>query len=178
MNRASSSRHSLARSQRGVALAFSMIMLLVLTVISIVSLRSSIFEGRMARNEETRISAFQRAQSTVDVTISDVDNMIVAGNVDDSSCRGDFFPVFPSTECNTANTLVWDAAFTIADDSSARVVRMAPDLAPPPPIIGATADLFQAAQFKVEGVYDGRAGQQGASGVAQGVMILVVVGAQ
>ena len=52
--------------QRGVALAVGLIILLLPTVLGISAMRGSIFELQMARNEEARLSAFERAQSIID----------------------------------------------------------------------------------------------------------------
>ena len=56
--------------QRGVALAVGLIILLLLTVLGITAMRSSIFELQMARNEESRLTALERAQSIIDAMIT------------------------------------------------------------------------------------------------------------
>ena len=80
-----------AARQRGVALAFGLIILLVITVIGIGAMRSSIFELHMARNEEARVTALERAQSIVDATITVASNLLVAGSVSDTNCKGAYY---------------------------------------------------------------------------------------
>ena len=52
--------------QRGISLFVSMILLAAITVVLLVSARTTLLELTMAGNEQQRISAFERAQSGID----------------------------------------------------------------------------------------------------------------
>jgi len=166
------------RPESGVALALALLMLLILTVIGVSSLRSSIFEFQMARNEEARVSAFQRAQSIVDGTVSKTSNLIVAGKVDDTTCIGPYFSGCTATGGITLDTTFSATGSPFIGRTSVRVTRLAPEYAPAPAWLGASSAAFEAAQFSVEGTYDATDRREGRAGLGQGVMVLVAVGQQ
>jgi len=173
----SSPQHARIGRQRGVALAFGLIILLVITVIGIGAMRSSIFELHMARNEEARVTALERAQSIVDATITVASNLLVAGAVGNTNCKGAYYA---NDNC-TSGSVTFDDSLddaTINARASVRVERLAPEFAPAPRVIGSSVNIFEAAQFAVEGTYDARATREGRATVAQGVMVLVATGQQ
>ena len=161
-------------TQRGVALAFGLLLLVVITIVSIAAMRGSIFELQMARNEEARITAFERAQSIIDGTVAVITNLVVAGQVDDTNCLGTEY-----TGCDST-TVALDANVdaAISSRASVRVTRLAPEFAPAPPVAGSSANVFEAAQFEVESTYDATSTREGRASLAQGVMVLVATGQQ
>lgn len=169
------------RREAGVALAVGLLILLIITVVTVVSLRSSVFELQMARNEEARMSAFERAQSIIDGTVAIASNLIVAGDVGDTNCAGSYYPGCTSTSVTLSNGIpindpnepAWEQGRV-----SVRVERLAPELKPAPRVVGSSANVFEAAQFKVEGTYDARSTREGKASLAQGVMVLVATGRQ
>lgn len=58
-------REPAARNQSGMALAISMILLFVLTIIGVTAMQSTTMEERMAGNLASRSTAFQRAEGTL-----------------------------------------------------------------------------------------------------------------
>lgn len=54
-----------ARTQRGVALFISLVLLLVLTIIGVSAVQTTTLETRMARNEHDTLLAFQAAESAL-----------------------------------------------------------------------------------------------------------------
>ena len=62
------------KSQRGVALAVALILLVVLTLLALSGVRLSTMELRMSLNDELRVTAYEQAQSLVDVTIRQFSN--------------------------------------------------------------------------------------------------------
>jgi hypothetical protein len=162
--------------QRGVALAIGLLLLLVLTVIGIGAMRSSVLEYQMARNEESRISSFQRAQSLIDAAIDDTDNLVVSGSVGDVICLAKDVGV---NNCTSTNGTVQLSGNLIAAPydtrSSVFIKRFGPlpdGLVPAPRGLGFSVD-FKAAQFEVGSTYDATGVKQGRSSLAQGVMIII-----
>ena len=89
MNTSMSRMHGVSSArgqQQGVALAVGLMLLLVLTVLGIGAMRSSLLELQMSRNEESRVSSFQRAQSLIDGTVANTSNLVVSGQVGDVVC--------------------------------------------------------------------------------------------
>jgi Tfp pilus assembly protein PilX len=164
---------ALRSKQRGVALAVSLIMLLLLTVIGVTAMRSSIFESQMARNEEARIGAFERAQSIIDSVIDDVANMRGA-EPGDTNCTAGHVP-----DCTTELIELDDdlTAEEHGDRSSAAVTYLS-CLDSVPRRLNVSEDEFDSAQFQIEGRYDGVEAKQGRSTLAQGTLIIVRQGPQ
>jgi Na+-transporting methylmalonyl-CoA/oxaloacetate decarboxylase gamma subunit len=167
--------HSLPAKQRGVALAFGLLILLIITVIGIAALRGSLFELQMARNEESRVTALERAQSIIDATVAVASNLVVAGSVGNTNCVGSAFSGC-TTSSVSLDTAMSSGAFQ--NRSSVRVERLAPEFAPAPRIVGSSVNVFEAAQFRVESTYDARNTREGRASLAQGVMVLVATGQQ
>jgi hypothetical protein len=163
--------------QSGVALAVGLMLLLVLTVIGIGAMRSSLMELQMARNEESRSSSFQRAQSLIDATLSNTSNMIVSGAVGDVTCQQKDIGkrASPSSNACTAGSVTLLADLIAAPHdvrSSVFVERLSPEFTPAPRGLGFSVD-FDAAQFQIDSEYDARTAKLGRSALAQGVMVIV-----
>lgn len=167
-------------SQRGVALAFALMMLVIITVIGVTAMRSSIFELGMARNEEARLAALEKAQSIVDATMTMSSNLLVAGSVGETNCTSGYEYPDDNDPCDSYTVTLDDGLDdpTITTYASSRVERLQPEFQAPPAVIGSSITVFEAAQFSVEGTFDARSSRQGASTVAQGVMVLVATGQQ
>ncbi len=56
---------NLPRTQKGVALFISLVLLLILTIIGVSSVQTTTLELRMSRNEHDRLLAFQSAESAL-----------------------------------------------------------------------------------------------------------------
>lgn len=161
------------RAQRGVALAVSLLLLLLLTMIGVTAMRSSIFELQMARNEVSRITAFERAQSLIDAIISDTTNLV-------GSDRGDTNCTASWPEACTQDSVDIDNALLVAphgDRSSAQVTYLN-CLDSVPRRLNVSEDEFDSAQFEVEARYDATADRQGRSALAQGVLVMIRQGPQ
>lgn len=158
--------------QRGVALAVGLLLLLLLTVISVTSMRSSIFELQMARNEESRISAFERAQSIIDAIISDISNMI-GSEIGDTNCTTNV------AGCTSDSVSIADEIMVAPHDArTAAIVTYTSCLDTVPRRLNVSEDEFDSAQFSVESRYDATADRQGRSALVQGVMVIIRQGPQ
>jgi Tfp pilus assembly protein PilX len=150
-------------------------MLLILTVIGVGAMRSSLFELQMSRNEESRMSTFQRAQSLVDATVGNTSNTVVSGQVGDVICmQKDANVTWNGMTCGQGTLHVIDDLITAPHDqrSTVFVKRLAPDFVPAPRGLGFSVD-FDAAQFEVSAMYDASSAKLGRSSLAQGVMVIV-----
>lgn len=158
--------------QRGVALAICLIMLLLLTIIGITAMRSSIFEMRMARNEESRIRAFERAQSIIDSVISNVSNLQGA-EIGDTYCTSNM-----SGCTNTGVALSSDLTAGVYGSRSRAKVTFSSCLDDVPRRLNVSEDEFDSANFMVESEYNAIADQQGRSAIAQGILMIIRQGPQ
>lgn len=174
-----------ARGQRGVALAVSLLILLVLTVITVTAMRSSIFELQMARNEQARVEAFERAQSIIDAVVAVVGNMpVTAGygyclatdkissivspdNGSNIDCKDESIEFEPALDEDA-----------VMEDAVAVVERISPEFVTPPRQVGSSTAVFEGAQFSVTARYDGTESKQGRAELVQGVLVLVPTGQQ
>lgn len=164
-------------SQRGVALAVSLMLLLLITVLGITAMRSSILELYMARNEAARISAFERAQSLVDGLFESIATNFEVSNVGDTRC-------YNKTGC-TGGLGALSPAAELVDDAteaarSAISVRYRSCFAGVPAVIGGgtSIDVLDTVEFQVEASYDASSAKQGRAEVGQGVLVLIPSGDQ
>lgn len=142
--------------QKGAALLVALSFLVVITLISITSMRASTTELRLANNNEQRVAAEQVAQSAMDNAMSDSNNFIVKGKV------GTKTPVtLDSKVLSTFNSTTTKLVVTEGNTSS------------PPRGLGVSADKFQGTQFFVEAEYDDVKNARGRSFVGQGLVLLI-----
>lgn len=77
------------RRQQGAALAVSLIMLLVMTLLGVVTLRNTSLEERMAANQRDRQMAFDAAEAALYAAEQDItDNVITLAGFDDDGADG------------------------------------------------------------------------------------------
>lgn len=158
--------------QNGAALITALIFLVIITMLSLSSMRSSMLELRQAQNDEVRAAAFEGAQAVVDAILDTPANMPVAGNVGDTTCT----PGFSETPC-TQYTITMPDGFH-ADDVAAgyitvRVERLGPAFRPPPRGLGTSARMLTAAAFQIDADFDLTDQGRGQSEISQGVLIVV-----
>lgn len=162
-----------ASRQRGAALLIAMLVLLMMSVATLTAVRFSSLGVKMSANEELAVEAFQNAQSVVDATLANPNNIRVVGGAGERFCTAGI------ADCNTSYTLsLADNLFAseiAAERVKVEVERLAPDLGLPPRASGSSLSKFKAARFKVEGIYDGADLGLGRDEVDQGVLILVPV---
>ncbi len=68
MPRRQQSRHSQGTSQRGMALTIALIVLVVVSILGIVALRTALFQNRVSINSQLSTLAFQAAESGLSAT--------------------------------------------------------------------------------------------------------------
>ena len=118
-----------ATRQDGVALAISMILLVVITLLGLSAVRFTVNDLKIASNEQVRVTAAQASQSVVDATVADSGNTPVIGGIGYKSCTSSV------ANCEQ-NTVVLPNNYLAADVSgvhvTAEVERLAPLWGPPP----------------------------------------------
>ena len=161
--------------QRGAALITALIFLIIITMLSLSSMRSSMMELRQATNDEIRASAFQSAQTLVDAVLNTPSTMPVVGDVGFRNCSADF----TGLDCDATTLTLPDGMYAteIADESVRVVVeRLGPTFRPPPRGLGTSARMLTAAAFRIDAAYDRGDQGQGHSEITQGVLIVVPKG--
>jgi hypothetical protein len=174
-------KRALANGQTGAALAVSLIILVILTLLGIAAMRASRLELRLSQNAESRMLALESAQAIADATINDtVDNLRISDGPGYVACffgSGDTAPANPTfsasstTDCggNTTvlNSLLAPFAYlqTKREDPEFSTVNMLRGA-------GASGRSYDFARFTVTAGYDNSANGQGAAEVVQGTLKL------
>ncbi len=158
------------RTQTGVALAISLVMLVVILLIAMSAMRFTTTELRIAANEQIRVTVQQTAQSIVDAAASNSANTPVIGDIGYRVCSQ------AVSDCD-ANTVVLPNDFLkeelAAGEATVVVERLSPLLGPPPRGLGTSLAKFNAAYFQVSGSFDQVDKGQGRSAINEGVVVLV-----
>ena len=169
-------RISLPHKQKGVVLAVALILLVAVTMASMASLKTGLLELQMAGNEESRMSAFQGAQASIEAVIAELDNFQVVGAVGYTNCtadyhNSDYYDASAEVDCDTFDT-------TTPDDYTGthtrmHSVRQAPLSACPPAGMETSCANYKVASFSIDGRYDDTANRRGRSEVNQGYLVLI-----
>lgn len=144
------------QKQEGAALLVALCFLVVITLISLTSMRSSTTELRLASNNEERVAAEQVAQSAVDSAMSDPTNFVVTG-----------------IEGKKITTIVLDTN-DVSEFSDATIEAIEGTTSNPPRGLGVSADKFQGTIFHINGEYNanGTAPGRGHAFIGQGIVLL------
>lgn len=156
--------HHLPQSQRGVALAVALILLVVLTLLALSGVRLSTMELRMALNDELRVGAYQQAQSLVDVSIRQFSNTPVL-TPDTVICARDC--------SNVRVTLPAGYASDLSNDYINVTIRGIPPLQAEPPVgTGFSIAVFDASFLQVTGEYDKNTLGLGKATINEGIAVV------
>lgn len=159
-------------SQQGTVIVIALIFLLLTGLISVTSMKTSIFETKMASNEQLKEEAFQTTQGVINAITSDIDNFVIAGDVGYKICKAG------AAGCDsTAIALASSTATLTANHVEYSITRKAPLFAPIPfrasEENASSAKSYSAALFEVNAEYDGSQDRLGQAAIAQGVAIKV-----
>jgi hypothetical protein len=164
--------HMTRHRQRGATLFAALIFLIVISLISITSMRSSTMGVRMAQNEESRFAAIQAAQALTEAVFSSPGSTPVVGGSGFSNCTAN------EAGCNMYAVNLPAGFITdevAADNLSARIERVTPPDRPPPRVVESSIDKFSAASFRVIATYDRAEEGLGRAQLVEGLLILVPV---
>ncbi len=156
--------------QEGAALITALIFLVIITMLSLSSMRSSMLELRQASNDEIRIAAFEGAQAVIDSVLDSPANMPVVGDVGYTVCSGNW------DGCDQTNLTLPAGLYTEFVNEGlvqVRVERLGPAFRPPPRGLGTSARMLTAAAFQIDATYDLTEIGRGNSEITQGVLIVV-----
>ncbi len=154
--------------QRGVALVVAVVILIGISVVSLSSLKTSVFELLMAGNDEARTSAFQHAHAGLDAVAVETTNFVVTGGLGYRNCTASFEP---SSDCNQMDITVPDAFD--ATNTQMYVERLAPLATCPPRGMETSCENFTVAIFAMDSHYNDTANRGGRSRQQEGYLILV-----
>lgn len=164
-------RHSTtARQQRGAALMAALIFMIVISLLSITSMRASRTELRMAANTEARVNAQQTAQAFLEAVASTASSTPVIGTAGYTICT------VGQAGCNKTDFSFPSGIFATdisSYDISARIERMDPPLRPVPRGIEFSADKFDGAPFEVSVTFDRSDEKLGRVTLTEGLLVLV-----
>ncbi len=161
-------------TQRGAALITALIFLIIITMLSLSSMRSSMMELKQAGNDEVRAAAFQNAQALIDAVLDTPSAMAVVGDVGFRTCSADL-----GDTCNTKTMTLPDGLYAdeLADQSITVVVeRLGPTFRPPPRGLGTSARMLTAAAFQIDARFARGDQGEGHSEVTQGMLMVVPKG--
>ena len=144
--------------------------LVVITLYTISSMRSSNIGLFMAQNEESQVTAMQAAQALADVIVASPASTPVVGGTGYTACTAN------ETGCNRNDLPVNDPvlANAVANDYiQARVERTGSLFRPPPRVVETSIDKFTSASFRVTTTYDRVDEGLGREQINEGVLVLV-----
>ena len=160
----------IARKQEGAILVVALMFLVVITLITISSMRSSRIGLHMAQNDESRISAIQSAQALSDAIVANPGSTPVVGSTGFTACTAG------ESGCNRNDLAVDNLILTGQIDSdyvSARVERIGTVYRPPPRVVESSLDKFTSASFSITTTFDRAEDGLGTQQVTEGVLVLV-----
>ncbi|HEY7772113.1 MAG TPA: PilX N-terminal domain-containing pilus assembly protein [Marinagarivorans sp.] len=161
-----------AKRQAGTVIVIALIFLLLTGLISVSAMKTSIFETKMASNEQLKEEAFQTAQGVVNAVTSDINNFVIAGDVGYKICKTGA----AGCDSNTIALAATTSTLT-AKNVDYHITRKAPLFAPIPfrasEQNASSAKSYSAALFEVNAEYDGSQDRLGQAAIAQGVAIKV-----
>jgi len=171
--------------QAGAALAVSLLILIVLTLLAIAAMRSSRVELRLSQNTESHVASLQTAQALADLlTQTDANLPIFAGPgyvgcfTGSGSSAPDTVPnttqdQYPCADTTTAKTAI-SISSALSDHSYAQVVRETPEFLTTAAMRGSgnSSRSYDFAKFTVTGGYDNTTNGFGAAEVRQGSLKL------
>ena len=144
--------------------------LVVITLYTISSMRSSNIGLFMAQNDESQVTAMQAAQALADVIVASPASTPVVGGTGYTACTAN------ETGCNRNDLPVNDPvlANAVANDYiQARVERTGSLFRPPPRVVETSIDKFTSASFRVTTTYDRVDEGLGREQINEGVLVLV-----
>jgi Tfp pilus assembly protein PilX len=160
-------RHGRGGGEAGAALVTALILLIVITLLSLSSMRASTLELRMASNEQERAEAFQAAQAAVDGVVAEPGNFSVTGSAGYRNCTPS---VDTETQCDQRTVTLPAEPFSA--QNQVIVERLAPENSPVPRSLDTSSDKFSAAFFGVDSSYMRDSARGGAAQVVQGYLVL------
>lgn len=153
--------------QGGAALVTTLILLVIVTLASLATIRSSRLELRMAGNTESRLQAFQAVQALSDAVFATPALVPVVGSTGFRLCT-------PTVAACDRSTIIVPGALAghiDAGELTAVVLQQGEGIVPRG--LETSADRFSGVRFQVTTTFDRTADNLGRAGVVQGMLVLV-----
>lgn len=165
---------TLPQSQKGVALAIALMALVGITVISLSSIKIGLLEMVMASNEESRMTAFQRAVNGLEGVTAIPQNFALIGGTGYTNCTANYGQDGRSGDRSICNafTVSLPAGFDTTDAEMA-VSRIQPEDGCPPRGMKTSCENFSVSAFSVRSNFDATQKRLGRSTQQQGYLVLV-----
>jgi PilX N-terminal len=157
-------------TQTGATLATALIFLVVISLLSVTSIRSGTMGVRMSQNEEARFAAIQAAQALTEAIVASPASTPVIGGAGFSICT------VGEPGCNLYTIVApvgYVADQVAAGNLSSRVERLTPPEKPPPRVLESSIDKFSAGSFQVIATFDRTDEQLGRAQLVEGLLVLV-----
>lgn len=130
-----------------------LVFLVMISLVSMSSIRSSIIELRLASNTEERLAAAHVAQAAIDAVIANEANFVVTGTVGTEKTNAVYSGI---TEFSATDVVVTELGRN-----------------EPPRGSGLSSDKFSTVSFDVDAAYDDVSQGRGQAHFAQGYMLIV-----
>jgi len=156
--------------QRGVVLAVSLLVLLLLGIIATTVARSNLLQLHMAGNDEARTAAMQHALALVDAVLPSAVGIVPAGDVGSRLC----LPDSTGADCDNYSLVLESGALPAVGITNVAVTRVAPLEERMPVLAEAQASstvYYRVAKLEVQVSYDGSAASLGRATIAQGLLL-------
>jgi len=178
--------------QRGVALITALVFMVTITLLGIISMRSSILELRLSGNEQARMEAYEIAQSAADQIVNNAENddgylelkekdynvctANLGDNTDDSTSPPDddscdqIDLVFDTSAAPFNTGLIWIKVTQLTDFCATCANKL------PRGLSGTSQLVFTSVQYQITANYDDTANGNGTAQVTQGFLKLIPSG--
>jgi Tfp pilus assembly protein PilX len=174
--------------QRGVALITALVFMVTITLLGVISMRSSILELRLSGNEQARLEAYEIAQSAADQIVNNAENddgylelkekdyNVCTANLgdgattlpvaDDSSCDQTDL-VFDKSAAPFNTGVLWIKVTQLTEFSPTSANKL------PRGLSGTSQLVFTSVQYQITANYDDTANGNGSAQVTQGFLKLI-----
>jgi len=177
--------------QRGIALITALVFMVTITLLGVISMRSSILELRLSGNEQARMEAYEIAQSAADQVVNNAENddgylelkdqdyNVCTANLgdgsttlpiaDDASCDQTDL-VFNKTAAPFNTGVIWVKVTQLTEFSPTSANKL------PRGLSGTSQLVFTSVQYQITASYDDSANGNGVAEVTQGFLKLIPSG--
>ena len=150
-----------AIQQQGSALLLCIVLLIAMTYLAISSVSTGVMEVRMSSAIEEEMNAFQIAQSAIDFTASDFDNLPFTGALNT-----------PSAVTLSPATAAGDMFYSAAGETVTATAERSGACAIPPRTKKPNGKQFKADEFIIRADVDKTATRRGISRQTQGIILI------
>lgn len=153
--------------ERGAALVTTLMLLVIVTLASLATMRSSRLESRMAGNTEARLQAFQAAQALSDAVFATPALVPVIGSTGYRICT----PTLPGCDRNSIDLPGVFKGHVDVGELTGVALQQGEGMVPRG--LETSADRFSGVRYQITSTFDRTDAKLGRAGVVQGMLVLV-----